>query len=708
MRYLIGLTAALLVWAMLPVTAQAAPLPAPTPIAPSASNVDQPIFEWSPVEGAASYEIEIALDDQFVTAVDPPAGGYLTVYGTRYIPLRSYQAKTMYWHVRAVAVDSVKGQWSPTQEFTRRWTNTDEPTGTPVGGVPASRVNNVRVLDGDPTPPPINNVAIQWDPVAGAAYYEVQFSTDRSFQNEDSAIRMTCYTTHPRIAPSFSGEYLRRSTALWSGALNCPVNTPIRPWAQSTWTRSGTLIDISGSGVKVGDQVVVRYSPTGPEWTVKVIAVADGVFTVPDAGAPAVDSGDLEWFKVMINLEVGESYFVRVRAVDYSAAADYPFTSPPAEIKGMWSDHRREPSETPPEPLEIVPSNPVGAGADNVPALPLTDELSSTDFPLLRWEPVPAAKAYRLVIALDRDFTDIVATYQTRQATFIPERTFDDNGANRSYYWYALPCDVVSDLVQCRVADRLAINDDTYVARFAKHSAAVKNPSATLTDSDHQVLLQWGDGLTAAAPDNPGGVSAYQVQWTGGDDWISAASVQTDNLALTTTLAAPMTGGTYRWRVRPLDGDGIGLTWARGPDFTLAAAPKPTASPSPTGSSGPPPGQVTPNPTPSLTYDQNPGGAGGVGNVAPGQPGKPTVTRVANKALKVRWRASQAYTDPVTSYVVMRSTDGSRFTQVARTSARHVRLRAQRKVKYWFYVVAVSAAGRSAQSATTVFTMPKR
>ena len=67
------LLAAAFALALLPMTANAAPLPAPAPLSPTAgATVDQPVFSWQPVDGAASYEIEVALDDQFVTVTDPP------------------------------------------------------------------------------------------------------------------------------------------------------------------------------------------------------------------------------------------------------------------------------------------------------------------------------------------------------------------------------------------------------------------------------------------------------------------------------------------------------------------------------------------------------------------------------------------------------------------------------------------------------------
>ena len=96
-----------LVLALVPMTANAAPLPAPTLLTPTAgATVDQPLFSWDPVAEAACYEIEVALDDQFVTVTDPRAyrSGRVAqprpVYGTTYVPTFSYAAKTHHWRAR--------------------------------------------------------------------------------------------------------------------------------------------------------------------------------------------------------------------------------------------------------------------------------------------------------------------------------------------------------------------------------------------------------------------------------------------------------------------------------------------------------------------------------------------------------------------------------------------------------------------------------
>lgn len=110
-----------LVLALVPMTANAAPLPAPTLLTPTAgATVDQPLFSWDPVAEAAYYEIEVALDDQFVTVTDPrlptdPVGVAQPrpVYGTTYVPTFSYAAKTHYWHVRAVGTDGARENGVP-------------------------------------------------------------------------------------------------------------------------------------------------------------------------------------------------------------------------------------------------------------------------------------------------------------------------------------------------------------------------------------------------------------------------------------------------------------------------------------------------------------------------------------------------------------------------------------------------------------------
>ncbi|MEZ5157675.1 MAG: hypothetical protein R2687_02470 [Candidatus Nanopelagicales bacterium] len=611
-----------LVLALIPMTANAASLPAPSLLTPTAgATVDQPLFSWTPVAGAAYYEIQVALDDQFVTVTDPPlptdpvaVSQPRPVHGTTYVPTFSYSAKAHYWHVRAVGTDGTKGQWSASGTFTRRWTNDDEATGVQADD-PASRVENVRLLTGGTTPA-LNDIAITWDPVPGAAYYQLQIAPTNS---PDETI--TCTTPHVVLAAPSDGAYLRRDPLI-DGCL-------------------GLAID-----------------------------------SLP--------------------------FSVRVRAVDFPVAPDYPaiLTTP---VFSKWSDERQEPGGTLPTPFEVMAGPATGTGPLGNPAIPDPDRLAVTDsdVPVLSWEPADGAVAYRVVIALDRDFTNRVAEYRTRGSVFVPPETYDDNGPAGTYYWFATPCGGGG----CSVPDRIAINDARYVGHFSKRSQPVLNLTATAFDDDRNVLLRWGDALTSARAvhpaSSPGGVEKYQIQLTTGN-WSASADIQTDNLAYSTAVE-PLAPGTYRWRVRPLDGQSVPLAWAYGPDFTIDAPDDPSPAPTTPGIPG-----TSPAPTGPPPVYQAPGAdEGDAAEIAPDPPGKPRVTKVSKRKVRVHWRASEELGQPVSAYLVFRSKNGTSFKRVRSTTSQTTRIKVKRGRTYWFYVIADSDAGRSGQSRTTRFRMPR-
>ncbi|MCB0902496.1 MAG: hypothetical protein KDB83_10380, partial [Actinobacteria bacterium] len=443
-------------------------------------------------------------------------------------------------------------------EFTRRWTNDDEPAGTEQD-IPASRVEDVRTLTGDPTPP-LNEIGFTWDAVPGASLYQVQFSTQSYFPDGPSVI---CETPHRHIAPYFNSPGYKRRDPFTS----CEVNSPVPPeWTDAEWSRvavDSPTVTVVGSA-QVGDRISVEYlsgSTVIGSASVQVLSStpgSDGVeatFTIPATGAPdGLTEGQLRWYKPEMRFTAGETYYARVRAVDTVDIGHYPNIPQEIRIYGLWSDQRRETDEVTPDPLSFTPTDvTTGTGSINLPVVPDDQQVSGTDLQVLSWPAADDAVAYRVIIALDRDFTNRVGEYLTRARYFVPDETYDDNGPARSYYWFATPC-VGPSLSECEVPDRLAINSNAYVGKFAKRSTPVTDLSATAADTQANVLLLWGDDLTAAraldAADTPGGVTSYEVQFTTGD-WEDATTVATDNLAYSTAEAAPLPSGTYAWRVRP-------------------------------------------------------------------------------------------------------------------------------------------------------------
>ena len=127
-------------------------------------TLDQPdepsLLTWSPVDGATGYTLEIDTEDGFI---DPTT---LSTKATSYV-ITSNQAPYVdyYWRVRATLSDGVSSDYSESRSFDV------EPIGTPTVTAPSN--------DED-----ITDVVLDWDPVHGAQYYELEVDDDFDFTSE--------------------------------------------------------------------------------------------------------------------------------------------------------------------------------------------------------------------------------------------------------------------------------------------------------------------------------------------------------------------------------------------------------------------------------------------------------------------------------------------------------------------------------------------
>lgn len=144
--------------------------------------VIDPVFQWRPVSGATTYQLEIARDHKFteiVHRVQTPA--------TRYVDTASWAAAGYWWRVKVVA--PFRSEPSDARSFTRRW----------AAQTSSGRPNNVRVMDYSQdagVQVPANAFEVRWDPVPGASSYQVQF---------DGEPTLTCTTPHTIFAPYARG-----------------------------------------------------------------------------------------------------------------------------------------------------------------------------------------------------------------------------------------------------------------------------------------------------------------------------------------------------------------------------------------------------------------------------------------------------------------------------------------------------------------------
>ncbi len=140
-------------------------------------------FVWNPVVGAATYQLQVSPNGDWANnrVID------VIVKGTRYSPPATLDNGSYFWRVRARDAKGTpnNGAWSLEWQFTRGWPDRPSeatPAWTPPGGAT----------------PVVAVPTFSWTPVAHAAYYELQFSTDINFS---PATISRCYTNHTEWTP---------------------------------------------------------------------------------------------------------------------------------------------------------------------------------------------------------------------------------------------------------------------------------------------------------------------------------------------------------------------------------------------------------------------------------------------------------------------------------------------------------------------------
>ena len=94
------------------------------------------VLDWEPRTGAATYELRIDTDRNFLS-VDHSASG---IMGTRYSPPTTLKNDDFYWQVRPINASGKAAPWPDTPwRFTRAWPDRPEPVypiGAPAADTP--------------------------------------------------------------------------------------------------------------------------------------------------------------------------------------------------------------------------------------------------------------------------------------------------------------------------------------------------------------------------------------------------------------------------------------------------------------------------------------------------------------------------------------------------------------------------------------------
>ena len=338
------------------------------------ANVTIPSLEWLPVEGAASYQVDISADETF-NSVDHT----FKTANSRLTPKRAIANGTLYWRVRQVTADGSMGESSQTWQF--------------VKDIPPPQL--VAPADGSTIILPV----LEWEPSQGAVAYQVDLATDSTF----NAVEYS-YTTHStRLTPKRdisngtffwrvrgvdAREHTGSYSAVWSLIKTIPAPELVEP--------------VGGASVSIPEF----------EWKSATGAVA---YRLEVAADPDFNQVDQEYTTFNTRLTPKKVlapglWHWRVQAVDsdhnggdYSAAGSM----------------RLESGQSAPRPLA-----------------PADGDAITTD-PTYVWQAVSGANSYNLIVSTNPTFQPRYDLVQTEHTSYTPAGSSSDKHTyiNETYYW---------------------------------------------------------------------------------------------------------------------------------------------------------------------------------------------------------------------------------------------------------------------------------
>lgn len=546
-------------------------------------------LSWEPVAGAWRYLVSVATDPTLGSVVwsSGPIQTQATAY-TLSSPLAPDQ--TYYWGITPIDGEGNHGSPSLVRSFRWEW-----PSST------ATRVTDVA------PEPEIYDYEFSWDPVPGAAGYELEVNSSSDFAPGsrvccpvNSLTKLTTIGTSysPALALPNNRYYWRvraidpsKHAGVWNDGVqfvksfdealpsvknlrmldnpfptegSFPTTVPIIAWDPVPGASSYEVeVSRHTSGCQWSGTTehwrsttsTTAWTPLGSGWNlVKPFSSSVSVST----DVPA--------------LVAGHDYCVRVTALDRPMDS----VSPYVRSTETYLPAIDTPAFTwlgPPAGEDCTPSCNDGALGSGDYLLPLSGEVKAST-PVFRWRALAGYESYFVLVAKDRDFTNLVDYAFTRINAYAPRKgigpkTYPDE--TTSYYWAVLPATEASGS-GVTTAPRFSAPQS-----FEKRSA----PPVIVEPVDGAVFpgavrFQWRATL---------GARRYRLEVSTDPTFASSLeeSVLTDSTAYTSSETYPADTELY-WRVRAdaenvdTPGGVVALTWSQTGRFRKTL-PRPVLDP---------------------------------------------------------------------------------------------------------------------------------
>jgi hypothetical protein len=522
------------------------------------TTLTEPVFSWNPQRETAEYEFNVGTDPNFSPATYSVCRTNHTVYSPYTGPSQRFcsppkltPGSVLYWRVRAV----------------------DDLSGTDVFGL----YSEVRSFLYDPA------YVVQTSPANGA-------TVDVPILRWEAAKNISHYKV--TISPVVPVSGCATITAVTYNTTFVPLTLSASCTGEMAWTVQSMEED---------DQLSrIRLTSTWPRFTIVPPAAGASLGTVTATSFEATRAPLLQWSRVTNAVEY-HVYFSIAGANTYSQAMTK--TNQPA-FAYTGKDGTAWPAVLAPGSYSyfVEARSAVGVVLDTSsvgqftvgawpkatllgPALCLPNSevpCALHDTPTLDWEAMSNVGLYKVYIATDPNFTNILKDWTTSFSELTPVESLPDSQAGEAYYWYVRPCYTATT---CAPFDSSVFPD---AGAFRKESVPVAALSPQVSGAGvvptiaDEITFTWTDYLTSVYPFNgttPGGSTVPEVatqEALGYEVQVSTTAeftniVETSPLVDQTTYTAQTKTypeGVLYWRVRAVDASGNPLTYSCAPVST--------------------------------------------------------------------------------------------------------------------------------------------
>jgi hypothetical protein len=378
------------------------------------------VLRWSVVPHAVKYHVTVATDPALASPVVGSVTRPLETSGTNYALPGSLAQGRYYWAITPIDAQGHKGTRSRVGSFVWAW-----PTAT---GTRVDDINDTAAVF-DPL--------MSWNPVPGAAKYEVEVNYSQDFA-ASSKVCCTDAVIGTSLAPTVPMQnntyYWRMRAVDADGNAGVWNHGPNFKKAFDDLTPSILNLRMRDAGPSTSVPVV-QWDPVPGASSYRVQVLTHSTSGCNFASPVVTDETASTAWAPLSGFTNGSSYCVRVQArSDRPTAIDNGYVSDWTQLNGAGQAAFTYVNPT-------LPPGPIRPAEASDYLGPLTGaQVPRT--PVFTWKPIPGATGYRVRVARDAAFTTIVDDAITSLPVYTPGSgtgiaNYTDE--TTSYYWAIVP-----------------------------------------------------------------------------------------------------------------------------------------------------------------------------------------------------------------------------------------------------------------------------